>query len=231
MTVARGFHRAVGSLAKKLFGHWVLDLGCGTGVLTECLARQGCHVIGVDRSASMLAVARGRCRRFGKRVRFVKTDLANLHIDVEAAAAFASGDVMNHLTTVPQLGTVLRKVALHLQRGGTLTFDALNRWCFETYWDAQNYCYRGRSGDIFMECDWHAAQRIGKAQMIIYEKHSGRAYRRREGVITERLFENRTLAVQLTRAGFSRVSFRPWSPWPDQANEESVDRTLWTAVR
>lgn len=43
----------------------VLELGCGTGRVTFPLAHEGVHVVGVDRSAEMLA----RARRRGKRQR------------------------------------------------------------------------------------------------------------------------------------------------------------------
>ncbi|MGH3933025.1 MAG: corrinoid protein-associated methyltransferase CpaM [Pseudonocardiaceae bacterium] len=38
----------------------VLEVGCGTGGVTEYLLRRGCQVTGVDRSAGMLAVAKGK---------------------------------------------------------------------------------------------------------------------------------------------------------------------------
>src|SRR5688572_28773581 len=41
----------------------VLELGCGTGRISIPLARAGVSLIGIDRSAAMLAYARGRLRR------------------------------------------------------------------------------------------------------------------------------------------------------------------------
>ncbi|WP_159994287.1 class I SAM-dependent methyltransferase [Roseomonas sp. 18066] len=38
----------------------VADLGCGTGIVAELLARQGCAVIAIDRAESRLALARQR---------------------------------------------------------------------------------------------------------------------------------------------------------------------------
>jgi trans-aconitate 2-methyltransferase len=40
-------------------GERVLDLGCGTGQLTAGIAASGAHVVGFDRSADMIAQARG----------------------------------------------------------------------------------------------------------------------------------------------------------------------------
>ena len=39
-------------------GERILDLGCGTGILTKKLADMGCSVIGTDASPEMVAAAR-----------------------------------------------------------------------------------------------------------------------------------------------------------------------------
>lgn len=45
-------------LLKPQAGERILDLGCGTSHLTHRLAESGAHVVGMDRSATMLAEAR-----------------------------------------------------------------------------------------------------------------------------------------------------------------------------
>src|SRR3989442_6659282 len=39
----------------------VLEIGCGTGLFTEMLARSGAKIFALDLSAELLAHARGRC--------------------------------------------------------------------------------------------------------------------------------------------------------------------------
>jgi len=228
--VAEGFFRAVRGLARARAPGLVLDLGCGTGLLTELLAGTGCRVRGVDISRAMLRVARRRCRRFGARVRFAAGDLLDLRTAPPAVAAFACADVVNHFTAEKDVAAFFRSAWRSLEPGGVFVFDALNRWCFETYWKGQTYYFEGKSGDLVMECDWDPARRLGTAGMVVYAR-GPRGYAKRRAVLRERLHDDATLRRLLLRAGFSRADAAPWSPWTDQREEASVDRTLWTAVR
>src|SRR5687767_13403442 len=58
----------------------VLELGCGTGRISLPLGRAGVPLTGIDRSAAMLAYARGRLRRarLGDRVALVQGDIRHL---------------------------------------------------------------------------------------------------------------------------------------------------------
>ena len=46
-------------------GRAALELGCGTGRVLLPLADAGCHVIGVDKSAALLAIARRKIAQHG----------------------------------------------------------------------------------------------------------------------------------------------------------------------
>lgn len=75
-------------------GDVIIDLGCGTGLnfalLLEATAPSGV-VIGVDRSAEMLAMAERRVDRegWGDRVRLIRADAAELRSDEVARAVTA----------------------------------------------------------------------------------------------------------------------------------------------
>jgi ubiquinone biosynthesis O-methyltransferase len=51
------------------------DMGCGDGALCRSLADQGFAVTGVDRSESMLSIARERSESYGDRVEFVSSSI------------------------------------------------------------------------------------------------------------------------------------------------------------
>src|SRR5581483_7348853 len=56
---------AIFDLAETKPGERAIDIGCGTGIYTLELARKGAHVVGVDPSMEMVAIAREKFRRAG----------------------------------------------------------------------------------------------------------------------------------------------------------------------
>lgn len=76
----------------------VLDAGCGTGRVALELARRGVLVVGADKDASMLAVARSRASELavevpGVRVSFVESDLAELDLGATFDVVVMAGNV------------------------------------------------------------------------------------------------------------------------------------------
>jgi SAM-dependent methyltransferase len=70
--VAEAQPRFSGQLAVEVGAALIVDVGCGTGLITCELAREGYRVIGVDPAPAMLRVARQR--PFGDRVRWIEGD-------------------------------------------------------------------------------------------------------------------------------------------------------------
>lgn len=67
-------------------GERILDLGCGTGHLTAQIAESGAQVMGVDRSAEMVAAA----RKAYPNLKFEISDAADLHFHEEFDAVFSN---------------------------------------------------------------------------------------------------------------------------------------------
>jgi SAM-dependent methyltransferase len=203
----------------------VLDLGCGSGLLTERLAAAGVAVIGVDASRPMLRRARTRCARYGRRVRFVARDLAALRLPPTHGLALACHDVLNHMPTAAALRRVLTAVQRALAPGGLLVFDALTEWAFAHHWPDNTHRLDGPHGDLWMECDFDAARRRGTVHMTAYVEAGRGRYVRHRTTLREYAWSDRELADALRATGFAEVWRRPWSAWPDP--HERPERALW----
>jgi SAM-dependent methyltransferase len=228
LDVPRAFLRTLRPLLRAARdGAPVLDLGCGSGLLTERIAAAGLPVLGVDGSRAMLARARARCARHGARVRLLARDLGALRLPPVHALALACHDVMNHLPSEAALRRVLGSVRRALAPGGVLVFDALSDWAFETYWPDNVHRLEGPHGDLWMDCDFDPRRRRGTVRMTAYVRDGRGRYARHETTLHEYAWGDRALARALRAAGFAEVWRMPWSAWADQHEEERLERALW----
>jgi SAM-dependent methyltransferase len=110
-------------LADELGATKVVDLGCGTGLLTRAFVAPGRVVIGVDPSATMLGYAR---RQPGaEAVTWVDGDAGAIEAAGDADLVVSSGNTMMHIST-DELPSVLRALAAALRSGGVFSFESRN---------------------------------------------------------------------------------------------------------
>lgn len=69
--------------AQPQAGEKALDLGCGTGIFTIWLAKQGLDVTGIDLSSEMLAKAREKAQRQDLAIHWIQADINRLPFDRE----------------------------------------------------------------------------------------------------------------------------------------------------
>jgi len=113
----------------------VLELGCGTGRIAIPVARAGARLVGIDRSAEMLARGRQRLRRakLATRAVLVRGDIRFLPFRSRPGfeLVMAPYGILQSLTRDRDLNATLESVARVLRRGGLFGIDLvpdLPRW-------------------------------------------------------------------------------------------------------
>jgi ubiquinone/menaquinone biosynthesis C-methylase UbiE len=104
----------------------VLELGCGTGRLLLPLSRAGIQMVGIDRSAPMLARAATRARRTASRSRprMLRGDIRELPFpDATFGAVMAPYGLLQSLLRERDLAALLKEAARVLRPGGVLGID------------------------------------------------------------------------------------------------------------
>ena len=108
-------------------GRSALELGCGTGRVLIPLADAGCHVIGVDGSAALLAIARGKAADRPLPIRLVQADMRSFQLaQIEVDFVFVVSNTLMHLTTQADQLMALKCANRHLRVGGLLLIDLFN---------------------------------------------------------------------------------------------------------
>jgi len=99
----------------------ILELGCGTGRVALPLGRHGSRVVGIDRSASMLARARARVKRakLHSNIQLVRGDIRHLPFsDKTFPLVMAPYGILQSLLDEQLLSATLKDVRRVLTRGG-----------------------------------------------------------------------------------------------------------------
>ena len=101
----------------------VVDLGCGTGKLTEILADRGYDMIGIDLSEDMLGIAQERRMESGRDILYTLQDMRDFELYGAAGAMVSVGDSINYLLEEADLEAMFRCVHRSLLPGGIFVFD------------------------------------------------------------------------------------------------------------
>ena len=101
----------------------VLDLGCGTGSITELLAKAGYDMIGVDASEEMLELAYEKRAESGHDILYLLQDMREFELYGTVRAIVSVCDSLNYITEEEELLHVFRLVRNYLDPDGVFFFD------------------------------------------------------------------------------------------------------------
>lgn len=205
----------------------VLELGCGTGRITMPLARDGVRLVGVDRSAEMLARARrrvGRQRR-GVRPALVRADIRTLPFpDGSVPMVMAPYGILQSLLSNRDLTATLAEVSRVVADDGIFALELvadLPAW--SEY--SRRVSLRGRAPGGSQVTLIESVRQDAPRGLTIFDQEfverRGRAVRRRRFALTFRTVSVPQMARRLNRAGFrveARLGDYDGGPWHRQAD-------------
>lgn len=108
----------------------VLDLGCGTGNVTQILSKAGYDMIGIDNSQEMLNIAMEK-RGNDQSILYLLQDMREFELYGTVAAVVSICDSINYITEYEDLVEVFRLVNNYLDPHGIFVFDIKTRRTYE----------------------------------------------------------------------------------------------------
>jgi SAM-dependent methyltransferase len=205
----------------------VLELGCGTGRIAMPLGRAGASLVGIDRSAEMLARARTRVRRgrLTKRVRLVQGDIRFLPFASEFALVMAPYGILQSLLRERDLAATLAEVRRVLQPGATFGLELvadLPSW--EEYRKRVSLKgWRGRRGGAHVTLVETVRQDRARRRTIFdqeFTERRGRLKRVHRFSLAFRTLSIPQMTRRLERAGFeisALLGDYRGAPWDERA--------------
>lgn len=183
----------------------VLDLGCGTGTMTEILAGYGYDMIGVDNSGDMLELAMEKRLASGHDILYLLQDMREFELYGTVRAVVSVCDSVNYITEPEELAEVFRLVNNYLDPGGLFLFDFNTEYKYrEVMGDCTIAEDRGDCSFIWDNC-YYEEEKINEYDLTLFIREgsddNGALYRKYRETHFQRGYTLEEIRELLSSAG------------------------------
>ena len=199
----------------------ILELGCGTGSMTERLAEAGFDMIGVDCSGEMLEIAQETKCESGLDIVYLEQDRRELELYGTVRAVVSVCDSLNYILEDEELVKVFRLVNNYLDPGGIFLFDLNTIDKYRKIGDT-TIAENREEGSFIWDNYYDEDEDINEYQLTIFLREGdGDLYRKYEEVHYQRGYELERIKELLKEAGLEFLdAFEAFTEHaPDGASE------------
>lgn len=184
----------------------VLDLGCGTGSLTELLAAAGYDMIGVDASEEMLELAYEKKAVSGSDILYLCQDMRELELYGTVEAVVSVCDCMNYILEYEDLVQVFRLVNNYLDPGGVFIFDMNTLYKYRDMIGDTTIAENREEGSFIWENFFDEETGINEYELTLFLPEENGLFRKYEEVHRQRAYGLDTVKELLVQAGLEFVA-------------------------
>ena len=184
----------------------VVDLGCGTGVLTALLADRGYDMTGVDLSPDMLAVAQKRNGDRNPEIPYLCQDMRRLDLYCTAGTFLCVCDSINYLLTDRDVIRTFSRVRNFLYPGGIFVFDFNTVHKYRDVIGTRTITENDEEVSFFWENRFRTRSCRNEAAITFFVRESDGRYRRFEETHVQRGFSMREMRGLLRSAGMEVIA-------------------------
>ena len=205
----------------------ILDLGCGTGSLTELLAGEGYDCIGVDLSADMLEIAMEKREQSGHDILYLQQDMREFELYGTVRAVICVCDSLNYIMEEEDLLQVFRLVNNYLDPGGLFLFDLNTPYKFRELLGDNVIAENRDEGSFIWENAFYEEDQVNEYDLTIFVKEEEGLYRKYQETHFEKAWTLEKVKELLEEAGMEFLGV--YDGFTKEAPKEDSERILVAA--
>ena len=219
--------------------HTVAELGCGTGSITIPLVNSGFEVTGIDLSADMLSVARGKMdgtpqgNRLQREesIRWVQQDMTVWELPKPVDSVISFCDCINYLVEESDVISMFARTYEGLKPGGTFLFDVHHPNTMKRYDEEQPFVLDECSVSYIWTCDLdeERCEIEHHLRIFVRDEQGGDQYRRFEEIHVQRAYDPEWMKAELVKAGFRDITIYADFEWTEA--DEDAQRLFYVAIK
>ncbi|HOO07542.1 MAG TPA: class I SAM-dependent methyltransferase [Ruminococcus sp.] len=184
----------------------LLDLACGTGSISQEMARQGFDVIGVDLSDEMLGIAIEKKFDSGLNIQYLCQDMRNIDMFGTIGITICALDSINHLSTAEDVRQVFEKVALFAEPKGLFIFDVNTLYKHRKILANNTFTYETDSVYCVWENSLDPKTDEVKMELVFFEKEENGLWSRSSDSFSEKAYSEELIEQLLDECGLELVA-------------------------
>lgn len=184
----------------------VLDLGCGTGTLTELMAACGFDMIGVDYSEEMLEIAMEKRAESGRDILYLLQDMREFELYGTVRAVISICDSLNYITEEEELEEVFRLVNNYLDPEGVFIFDFNTVYKYREILGDQTIAESREDCSFIWDNYYYEEEQINEYELSLFLQEEGNLYRKYVETHYQKGYELETIKSLLEKSGMKFVT-------------------------
>ena len=201
----------------------LLELGCGTGSMTELLAEQGYDMIGIDNSEEMLELAAEKRAASGHDILYLCQDMREFELYGTAAAAVSVCDSMNYILEKEELKQVFSLVNNYLDPGGIFLFDLNTEYKYKELLGGSTIAEDREECSFIWENQYDEEEKINIYDLAVFVRREDGLFEKYQETHYQRAYSLDEVKEALREAGMEFVAaYDAFTKEPPREDSERI---------
>lgn len=198
----------------------VVDLGCGTGTLTELMYQRGYDMIGVDASEEMLNVAAAKKETSGSEILYLLQDMRELELYSTVGTVYSVCDSLNYILEEEELEKVFLRVNNFLFPGGIFLFDFNTAYKYREVIGNTTIAENREDCSFIWENFYDPEEELNEYDLTLFIREEGNRFRQYQETHLQRGYTAEQMQRLVEKAGMTILEMRD-ADTGEQITEES----------
>lgn len=206
----------------------VLDLGCGTGNVTECLAKAGYDMTGIDMSEDMLNIAMKKREKSGHDILYLCQEMQEFELYGTVRAVISICDCINYVTERQDIVKTFRLVNNYLDPQGIFIFDMNTSYKYKELLADNTFAETREDSCFIWENFYDEEERINEYALTLFieDKEAG-TYERFEEEHYQKAYEIEEMVQMIKESGLEFLAV--YDAFSREAPREDSERVYFIA--
>ena len=179
----------------------LLDLGCGTGSVTELLAKSGFDMIGIDNSEEMLEIAMEKRAESGLDILYLLQDMREFELYGTVKGVVSICDSMNYILDDEDLLDVFKLVHNYLDNEGIFIFDMKTMHEYANVMADNTFAEDREESSFIWDNFYDEEEEINEYDLSLFIREEDGRYRKYEETHLQRAYQQERVEELIKESG------------------------------